>query len=62
MFIDLEEKHMQFEERMKERDHEFQKEMMKMMVNLSNVPTVLITTRILQACDYDELHSTSHYH
>jgi len=33
MFIDLEKKHMKFEERMKERDHEFQKEMMKMMMS-----------------------------
>jgi len=33
MFIDLEEKHMKFEEKMKERDHKFQKEMMKMVMS-----------------------------
>jgi len=33
LFIDLEEKHKKFEERMKERDREFQKKMMKMMMN-----------------------------
>ena len=32
MYVELEEKHMEFEERMKEKDREFQKEMLTMLV------------------------------
>ena len=33
MYVELEEKHMEFEERMKQKDQEFQKKMMKMLVS-----------------------------
>ena len=33
MYVELEEKHMKFEERMKQKDQEFQKDMMKMLVS-----------------------------
>lgn len=38
MFVELEEKHMKFEERMKDKDREFQKEMMVMLVSHLPLP------------------------
>ena len=48
MYVELEEKHMEFEERKKQKDREFQKEMMKMLVSRClplTLPNILCTNR-----------------